>query len=85
MEYRLGAMASFLRGPRDLQCAIVVLQEGSSVISFPVGKAFRDRDGTLQMTADHADQEARKLGSGPRWSATQSNLCLTGSAVAHVD
>ena len=36
---RLGAMASFLKGPRDLQYAIVVLQGGSTVISPSVGNS----------------------------------------------
>ena len=39
MEYTLGAMASFLKGPRDLRYAIVVLQGGSTVISPSVGNS----------------------------------------------
>lgn len=38
MEYRLGAMASFLAGPRTLRCAIVASQGGSTVTSSTVGK-----------------------------------------------
>jgi hypothetical protein len=39
MEYTLGAMASFLKGPKDLQYAIVVLRAGSTAISPSVAKA----------------------------------------------
>jgi hypothetical protein len=41
MEYLRGATASFLAGPRILQCAIVALQGASIVMSPTVGSAAK--------------------------------------------
>jgi hypothetical protein len=45
MEYQLGATASFLEGPRDLHCGIVIAQEELIVASPTVGKTFEARMG----------------------------------------
>ena len=45
MEYQLGATASFLEGPRDLHCGIVIVQEELIVVSPTVGKTFEARIG----------------------------------------
>ena len=45
MEYQLGATASFLEGPRDLHCGIVIAQEELIVVSPTVGKTFEARMG----------------------------------------
>ena len=68
-------MASFLKGPKDLQYAIVVLQGGSTVISPSVGNstgsfAMFARSGACVSVSPRtkACNWFRPLGAGPRSS-----------------